>query len=207
MAKSDSELLHQAIHGDEDALMGLLNNHGPRLRARLAAQMPRRFSYILTVDDVLQVTYMDVFLDIGQFEPNNRSGFAAWLMKIAENNLRTAIKALEARKRPDSRKRICAGQREDSFADLFELLGGTGTTPSSGAARNEIQSTLEAAIARLPRGYRDVVRLHDLEGHDMDTVAATMDRSVGAVFMLRLRAHRKLQTLLGSESDFFTDPN
>jgi len=205
VATSDDVLIAQAIDGDGDALSVLLKRHGSRVRSRLAGKISKRWRSVLTEGDVMQVTYLEAFLDIGQLKRSGAVSFLAWLTKIAEHNMLNAIKALEAEKRPNPRKRVRAPQGEDSFVVLLNLVVGTGTTPSRGAARQENQTALEAAIARLPESYQQVVRLYDLEGRSVAEVAQKLDRSVGAIYMLRTRAHEHLRDLLGPVSNYFTD--
>ena len=44
-----------------------------------------------------------------------------------------------------------------------------------------------------------------LEGADVGDVASELDRSQGAVYMLRARAHDRLKGILGSASQFWSD--
>jgi len=87
---------------------------------------------------------------------------------------------------------------------LYEYLGATSSTPSRVVARQEAKTILQRAIKELPPDYAEVVRLHDLEGHSGPEVAAAMDRSRGAIFMLLTRAHDRPRETLGSESRFFS---
>lgn len=88
---------------------------------------------------------------------------------------------------------------------LLEQLVGTGSTPSRHSARDEAVGILNDVIGKLPPDYGKVVRLYDLEERPAEEVAFSMGRSVGAVHMLRVRAHERLRELLGSESRFFSD--
>ena len=64
---------------------------------------------------------------------------------------------------------------------------------------------LEQALRKLPQTYRHVVRMYDLEGQSIEQVAETLDRSQGAVYMLRARAHDRLRHVLGATTKFFSD--
>ena len=88
--------------------------------------------------------------------------------------------------------------------DLLDSLGITTTTPSQDAARKEALSALERVIQHLPPVYRQVVEMYDLGGHCVEEVAAAVQRSPGAVFMIRARAHRKLREMMGSTSMYFS---
>jgi len=78
--------------------------------------------------------------------PIPNGSFEGWLRLIAENNLRDAIKELRRDKRPPPEKRVQARPSGDSYVVLYDLVGGTATTPSRGAAREEAKEILERAI-------------------------------------------------------------
>jgi RNA polymerase sigma-70 factor (ECF subfamily) len=205
MAASEENLIEQAVAGDTAALGVLLERHGPRVRRAVCGRIGKRWQAVLDADDVMQVTYLHACLHIDQLKERKTTSFTAWLTRIAENNLRDAISALERPKRPNPTKRIQSPPGEDSYISLLELLGGSSHTPSRDAARCEAARLIDEALERLPEDYVTAVRLYDLEGRSAAEVATSMGRSVGAVHMLRARAHDRLRNLLGTASDFFSD--
>lgn len=204
MAQSDTELIMLAVEGHEGSLTELLERHGPTVRGRLAASISQHWKSSLDEDDVLQVSYLEVFLRIKSFEDRGEGSFLAWLSRIADNNLRDAIRGLERAKRPDPRRRVQPRSHEDSYAGLVGLLGVTYTTPSINAARGEMITELDRALSRLPGDYGRVICLYDLDGRPIEEVAQELGRSPGAVYMLRARAHERLAEQLGNESKFFS---
>jgi len=204
MSASHDELLAKAVAGDYDAAGELFDRHGPAIRERLTPQIPQRYISILTADDVMQETYIDALLDIRNFVPRGDGSFQAWLLTVAKNNLRNAIEALDAEKRGGGRRRVQPTCPDESLIALYEMLGATESTPSRKAAGREACTAIQKAIERLPDDYQKVIRLYDLEGRPVDEVGKALGRREGAVFMLRARAHRALQKLMGSESQFFS---
>lgn len=202
MSAAEHELLNAAAGGDVDALAELLRQHGPEVRRRLVISPVWRAA--LDAADVMQVTYLEAFLHIYQLEARTSDGFRAWLSRLAQNNLRDAIRALERQKRPDPRDQVGSGATGESTTTLLEALGSGMPTASRVAAGRESQRALEAALAQLPPLYAQVVRGHDLEGQPVAEVAAALGRSCGSVYMLRARALDCLRELLGSESQFFS---
>ena len=200
----EHDLLRAAVRGDEKALAQLLKDITPQLRARVASKISSVWQGSLDADDVLQVTFVEAFLQIEGFTDRGEGSFLAWLSHIADNNLRDAIKSLERAKRPDPRKQVHAGGDDDSYVALVELLGYTSTTPSRAAARGEVHSALDAVLSQLPPAYEQVIRMLDLEGKPPAQAAGALGRSVGATHMLRARAHERLRELLGSESRYFS---
>lgn len=205
MLQREDECVLQAVRGDRDALTRLLERHGPVVWHRLAGQMPRAWQALLTRDDVMQQTYTDAILDVHQLIACSEEAFAAWLFSLARRNLYDAIRMLEAEKRGGRHRRRIGIDAGESAVALYELLGGTSNTASREAARKEAASALETAIQRLPEVYRAVIHCYDLEGRPVEEVAARLNRSKGAVFMLRARAHRRLSEMLGTASKFLSD--
>lgn len=197
-------LLKKAKGGDQGALMDLLEQAGPIVRARLAAKISGPWRAAIDEDDVMQVTYIEACMRLDHFTSGQSREFVAWLNRLAENNLIDAIRAMECAKRPNPTKKLSVAPGVDSMTTLVELLGVTYTTPSTQAARGEAAGILEDAIKGLPPDYETVIRMYDLQGKNVQEVAAELKRSEGAVFMLRARAHDRLRELLGSGSKFFS---
>jgi RNA polymerase sigma-70 factor, ECF subfamily len=204
MGGSDDHLLDQACGGSRDALGRLLEAYAPPLRARLAGRIPNRWQALLSPEDVLQQTFTDAFLQIDQLVSRSDCSFAAWLHRIADNNLASALSMLEAQKRGGDRRKVDLRGRDDSLAELYELVAATQSTPSRHAARDEAHRALEQALEQLPDEYRCVVRMFDLEERSAAEVAEAVGRSPGAMYMIRARAHRWLGELLGSAARFIT---
>lgn len=202
MVDSEAELVNRAIGGDMSALTLLLEQNCGAVRAVL--HIDPKWASVLDPDDVLQVTFLDAFLQIGKFKAEGPGAFLGWLNRIAQNNLRDALRELSAVKRSPPGQRIGAGGQEDSALLLLANLGMTTTTPSRNAASAEVSAAINSAIALMPPDYGTVVRLYDLEGKSIGDVAAAMGRSTGAVHMLRTRAHEHLREILGSDTAFFS---
>ena len=201
----DGPLLNRAAAGDTEALRALLERHGPAIWSAVDADIGPQWRSSVDADDVMQVTYMEAFLHLDRLDARDAAGFCAWLRRMAENNLRDAIKALRRKKRPDPLRRVQPRNIEDSCVALVEMLAVTSATPSRHAARGEISQVVDAMLSRMPPVYAKAVRLYDLEGRPIGEVAEALQRSTGAVHMLRARAHDRLRALLGSESQYFTD--
>lgn len=195
MTPPDEELVRRAVIGDADALGLLLERHGPAVEREL--RISPGWQTVLEPADVMQITYLEAFLHIGDLAVHSTGSFVAWLRQIAENNLRDAIRGLECQKRPQPRDRIQPANDQDSLTALHSLLGATSTTPSKITNRQEALALVRAAVEALPRSYADVIRLHDLGGQPIADVARELDRSPGAVHMLRSRALDQLRRQLG----------
>ncbi len=199
MADLDDALQSKAVAGDREALVRLLARHGPVVRRRLDGAIGDRWQSALSLDDVMQEAYTDAFLGIGAFVPRHEHSFTAWLTALAKRNLIDAIRILEAERRGGKRRQIAPGgpgTSDESCTALYERLCTTSSTPSRRAATVESCAALKQAVAGLPATYRTVVEMHDLEGRPVEEIASELGRSVGAVYMLRARAHRCLANIL-----------
>ncbi len=203
MVVSDDTLTTCALGGDADALSVLLEQCDCSLRSWLRRRIKRAHQAALDVDDVLQVTYLEVFLEIGRFKRAGPGSFQAWVRRTAENNLRDAVRGLGRAKRPRRSRQVGGDGSDDSYAMLLADLGASITTPSEHAVREEASTLLEDALRKLPPDYEKVVRSCDLLGRSASEVAVDMNRSPGAIHMLKARAHDRLVTLLGPSSRFF----
>lgn len=199
---SDSNgVLKRAVAGDESALVQLLEAEGPAVERSLS--IGREWRSVLEPADVMQVTYLEAFLRITQFDPKRSESFAGWLRRIAQNNLKDAIRGLQRQKRPQPADRVNP-EAVDANSELLAMLGVATTTPSRHAGQNERAAMLATALDMLPDDYAAAIRHYDLEGLPIVEVAKRMGRSVGAVHMLRARAYDRLRESLGSESKWFS---
>ena len=79
-----------------------------------------------------------------------------------------------------------------------------GPSPSRIVGAEEARLKLNEALARLPEAYARVIALYDLKRLPVQDVAKALDRSTGAVYMLRRRALDMLHEMLGPTSAFLT---
>jgi RNA polymerase sigma-70 factor, ECF subfamily len=203
MTELDEHCVSRAVAGDERALAALLDRYGLLIARKL--RINTCWQGQLDADDVMQVTYLEAFLRIRQFTSDGPDAFAGWLHRIAENNLRDAIKGLERDKRPPPKNRVIDRGKDDSYVALMDQTAGAGRTPSRSAAAREVREIVDAALRRLPRDYEQVLRLCVLDGRSGPAAADVMGRSHGAVKMLLARARERLRELLGGGRRFFSD--
>lgn len=195
-------LVSRAVGGDAEAVSALLERFGPEIEERL--QISRKWRAVLEPGDVMQVTYLEAFMQIGRFRPEQYESFPGWLRRIAENNLRDAIRGLERQKQPQPHMRVeAAVGAAESFVHLYETLAATSTTPSRVFGKADTKRLLEESINQLPPDYAKTIRMYDLDGRPISEICEAMGRSAGAVHMLRARAHERLCELLGTASAWF----
>ena len=192
----NAESVGRAIHGSVSDLENILRHVEPELRASLSIQPLWKRS--LDVEDILQVSYLEAFLRIGSLRDPTPTGFRAWMRRLTENNLRDAIRALERDKRPEARRRLTHGAQGESARTLLLAMAGDHPTAGSVAASHEQIRGMLRAVSQLPASYRQVIEQVDLAERSVADVSQEMNRSPGAVHLLRSRAHDRLRELLGA---------
>lgn len=191
--------VHRAVAGDADALTELLEAFAPGVERTL--QISSTWQSMLEPADVMQVSFLEAYLQIGTCAAEDLQTFEAWLRRLAQNNLQDAIRGLQRKKRPQPRHRVSAEPGDNSIASLYEILGVTTTTPSRYAARDELLRHLLSALDTLPHDYQKAIRLYDLEDLDIAETADRMQRSPGAIHMLRARGLECLREKMGPAID------
>ncbi|MEM8711523.1 MAG: RNA polymerase sigma factor [Planctomycetota bacterium] len=197
--EADHPEVKAAVDGDPAALETLLEQCGPWLRGKLAVSS--RHSRAMEVDDVIQVTFMEAFMRIQQLQSRSLPAFRAWLLRIGENNLKDAIRALDRDKRPDVDRRVTTGPQGESSRTLLGRIAPTAPSQATRMGEEEQVALLLAALDRLPTSYARVVRALDLEERPLADVAEELSRSKGALHMLRARAHDRLREILAGAID------
>lgn len=149
--------------------------------------------------DVVQEALVRACENFSQYRGTTEAELATWLRRILMNTCtdiwrRYAI----AESRQSDRERSLDMILDQSSQALGKLLIATGTTPSQAALRRELEVLLADALADLSQEHRQVVTLRSLQELSWDEISRQMQRSVGAVRMLWVRALKELQPRIES---------
>ena len=144
-------------------------------------------------EDVVQAAYLKAFAAIDGFRGG--ASLSTWLTRITVNE------ALERRR---TGLRQAARLAEGSVVVMEEyrdklMRGSMNGAPDTGLARAQIRQILEEAIARLPRDFRLVFVLREIEGVSVEEVAQALGVPAARVKTRHLRARRRLQQDLDPE--------
>lgn len=130
-------------------------------------------------EDLLQRSFVDVFRHLDQF--GFQSSVGAWIKRIVVNNCINHLR----------KKTLLTEELKERHQPLpqepvdFPEVDGTFTTAG-----------IEAALARLPAGYRAVFSLYLLEGYDHREIAEILDISEATSKSQYSRAKAKLRAML-----------
>jgi RNA polymerase sigma-70 factor (ECF subfamily) len=166
-------VIRRAQDGDLDAFETLYR--------RYAARVLRSVRFIVRdldlAEDVTQQTFTRL-LDSGvaRFRRLPDATFDAWLLQVAQNLARDALRA-------ERRRRTSAYPLEEPAAE--------------DAIDHQTIAVLLEAIAQLPALQRRIVVLHHLQGWSLEEIATDFGRTKQSVHSLHFRARRHLVRDLG----------
>lgn len=190
-------LLALARGGDRGALGELLQGYCNYLTILASTQLDRRLQRRLSPADLVQDTLLASQRDFPDFRGHCERELLGWMRQILINSIHRAIEVhLKAGKR-DLRREVSLDQMttavDRSAVNFGAILASDGTSPSSPVQARERSVALANELAKLPEHYRDVIVLRNLQSLTFEEIAARMEKSVGAVRMLWLRAIDRLK--------------
>lgn len=174
---ADAELMRRTALGDRDAFALLYRRHHAIVYrfARLMTGSPS------AAEDIVQEVFLVVMRDARRYDPT-RAALATYLYGVARHQTRRRL----AR---DRRFVTIDGDGTDSCAHLME------NDPSATIERRESLQRLRRAIVSLPRKYREVIVLCDLQDVTYADASAVLGCAIGTI---RSRLHRA-RHLLGQK--------
>jgi len=191
------KLFTSARQGSGTCLGRLLALYTNYLKLLVAAQLDQRLRGRVSPSDIVQDAFFEAHRDFDQFRGQSTAEFAAWLRRIAVNNILRVVEQHVLAEKRDVRREVSLeeiGRRlEQSTVRLESLLAEHSDSPSGCAVRREHELLLADALAELPADYREIIVLRHIEGLPFDDVARRMARSPGAARMLWLRALKSLR--------------
>ncbi len=171
------DLVRRARVSDNGAWQDLFHRERPRVVAVLAHYLRGRPNLGDLIDDLCQEVYLTAFRRLGSFDGAGPGAFGRWLSGIARNKAREHHAGTEHA--PD------LDRTSDASPDAVEAML---TTPSSRAARKELNGALLGAIDRLSTDHRRVIVLRYFELLTSQEISEELGRSEGAVRVLLFRA-------------------
>jgi RNA polymerase sigma-70 factor (ECF subfamily) len=169
--ESDHQLFERLRAGQEQAFVALYHRRQPALY-RFALQMSGSAP---VAEDITQEVFLALLREECGYDPG-RGSLVAYLFGIARKLL---LRQFERRR---SDVPVDAGAEEGRFAEPVDA-----SDPLADLACRERVEALRRAVISLPRRYREVVVLCDLEEVDYAEAAAALGCPIGTV---RSRLHR-----------------
>ncbi len=140
--------------------------------------------------DITQEAFIKAYRALPRFRGD--SAFYTWLYRIAVNTAKNYLAA--QRRRPmDVELDLQDPEQYGLHAKLKES-----DTPEGLALSQELQDTLERAIAALPDDLRQAIILRELDGMSYEEIAQTMECPVGTVRSRIFRARDAIGKKVGT---------
>ena len=194
---SDVALVTAARTGDEAAIRQLIRRNNLRL-FRVARAVLRDDA---EAEDVVQATYISAFTHLSGFRGD--AAFSTWLTRIALNDALTRRR----RQRPKVDIAMIDEQAQRSGADVIPFpLSLVPPSPEAETSRGEMRALLEECIDALPKAFRIVLVLRDIEELSIEETATFLAIKPQTVKTRQHRARRQLRAMLEERlSPLFSD--
>ncbi len=188
--EADEALVERASTGDRSAFETLVRRH----QRGLVHYLFRLTGSRDIATDLAQEVFIRVFQSLDAFDPKYR--FTTWLYRIASNC------AIDHLRRKHPRTYPLSQVAPDDDAE--PALPGNQPSPLDVLRLRELESRLEEAIRRLPRGYRQLIELRHRRHCRYDEIARITRLPIGTVknrlFRAREILRRGLADLLDAEA-------
>jgi len=174
---TDFELATAAAQGDMAAFEEVYKRH----HRRVYSVCLRMLQNTSEAEDLTQDVFIQLYRKIGSFRGD--SAFTTWLHRMTVNQVLMHF-----------RKRTVKFEKTTEEGETpVQIVSGT-SNPEKMRIVDKI--ALDNAIDQLPKGYKNVFVLHDVEGFEHEEVARILGCSVGTSKSQLHKARLKLQKLL-----------
>ena len=186
--RSDYELVTACQHNDARAFAALYRRYERYVHGLIYQMAP---DWRNNREDMTQEVFIKVWRSIAGLK--NPKAFKSWLHQLLTNLFYD-----ELRKRP--RYSIVSmdepGYGDDEFASKTRDIIDESGMPDELAQNRELVERINAAIARLPRQFQNVIVLREVHGLTYETIAQLTKTEVGTVKSRIARARLKIQNQL-----------
>jgi len=177
---SEAEAIAGAKQGNAEAFEFLYNLH----KRRVYSLCLRMTANIAAAEDLTQEAFLQLFRKIGTFR--GESAFSTWLHRMAVN-----VVLMHLRRKGLAVVSLDETAEGDEDAPKKDF-GAEDLTLSGSIDRLQLQ----AAVERLPPGYRTIFVLHDVEGYEHNEIANLVGCSIGNSKSQLHKARMKLREFL-----------
>lgn len=191
--ETDQLLVERVQKGDKRAFDLLVGKY----QHKIVSLISRYVSDHAEALDVAQEAFIKAYKAIGRFRGD--SAFYTWMYRIAIN---TAKNHLVSQSRRPPLSDVDAQDAEQFQVDTRLKDRGS---PEHELLKEEIETTIHAAISDLPDDLRVAITLREMEGMSYEDIATTMDCPIGTVrsriFRAREAIDGRLRPLLSNLDD------
>lgn len=176
MLDGENKLIQNAIKGKASAFGSLYDYYQPKIYRFVLIKVGRRED----AEDLTHQVFLSAFENIGSYK-NLGHPFGSWLYRMARNQV---IDFWRVRK------------HEPSLEAIDPEFFVSQASANFGIDEKMEMEKVRAAIEKLKPEYQDVVIMRFIEDLPIKEVAATLDKSEGAIKLLQYRAVKELKKIL-----------
>jgi RNA polymerase sigma-70 factor (ECF subfamily) len=174
------DVLGQVLEGYRHYLLGIAERElDSALHAKAGAS------------DLVQETFLEAQRDFAQFQGESARELQAWLRRLLLNNLANFTRHYRGTDKRDVGREVSLEARAPGAADPG--LAAEALSPSGEAVANEQAEVVQAALARLPEDYRQVLVWRYQEGRSFEEIAQLLQRTANAARKLFARALERFE--------------
>jgi RNA polymerase sigma-70 factor (ECF subfamily) len=145
--------------------------------------------------DAVQDAFLAAFRSVGRFRGESR--ISTWLHRIVVNAALVRLRSRRRKPEVSIEDLLC---RREEGRGRARVIPTDPSEPVDGAlVRGEVRSRIRRSIHRLPRNYRNVVLLRDIEGLGVEETAKALGTTPNAAKIRLHRARKVLRNLLADE--------
>ncbi|MCC7334693.1 MAG: sigma-70 family RNA polymerase sigma factor [Pirellulaceae bacterium] len=195
--------IERALGKDRDALEELLLLRYDWLRDVAYRAIPASIRERISVDEVIQDTFVHVLRGFDEFTPQGgEPSLFYWLKTITQNTAKDAMRK-QSRSREAAMTDYTSARNRDSVSQLISSLAvATDPRASVVACGQEMSQAFHIALANLDPRYKQVLELLYFDQLTVDQTAARLETTPAAVRGLRQRAREKIREAMVRLSHF-----
>jgi RNA polymerase sigma-70 factor (ECF subfamily) len=191
--ESVEDLIGRARDGESTALDQLLEVYRNYISLLARLQVDRRLQGRISPSDLVQDTIMRAGRHFVGFRGCSEGELVVWLRRMLASQVARLYRHHSAQLRDFHLEQQLDSELDHSSQLLQQALPQSQSSPSRSVVRREEAVLLADALEQLPKDYREVILLRNLEGLSFEEVAERMERTVHSVKNLWTRALSKLQ--------------
>lgn len=170
---SDEHIIQEILSGKTEMFELLMRRNNQSLYRAIRSYVQNEQD----IKDIMQETYLSSFKMLYQFK--KEAAFSTWLIRIGINA------SLQFLKR--NKKRMRSIDEKDPASKIIQIADTPQNNPEWQSINAETHSLLEKAVDQLPKKYRLVYVLKEVEDMKIREIAICLDLSISNV---KVRLHR-----------------
>jgi RNA polymerase sigma-70 factor (ECF subfamily) len=183
-----NELVRRCMEGDSGAWAEMVRTH----QKRVYGLCYRFTANAADAEDLTQDVFLKIYSNLGSFDAA-RGSLPVWITTMTRNLLVDNFRR--------TRNQRATGSLDDGWETTEELrpvdrLAAVGPSPHEAAARKELATMVQRALARVSEELREAVILRDLQDFDYKEIAQVLGIPEGTVKSRISRGRAELARLL-----------